>query len=209
MGNKRIDEYNDKYGGISKDFPERFMELFHKLKMNKTDLNKLNKSIKQIRAIEYETISFIFYFTPQATPRPRYSRFSHVFYVKNALNYNEYFGEYIKSNPDIHHKIVTPCIFDTVTYAPLPSGMNKEEQLISEMSLIPNISKPDWDNLGKTYSDMVQKHLILDDSLIFDGRVRKFYSSKPRIEIRIDYMSDFGSKYNRRKITNWSSYKDI
>ena len=192
MGNKKIDEYNDKYGNVPKEFSKRFIELFNKLKINEEDFNKLKKSIKRIRDMEYQTISFIFYFTPQATPRPRYSRFSHVFYVKNVLNYNEYFGQYIRDNPDIHCKIMTPCIFDTVTYAPLPNGMNKEEQLLSEMSLIPNISKPDWDNLGKKYSDMVQKHLILDDSLLFDGRVRKFFSSKPRIEITISYMTDFG-----------------
>lgn len=208
MSNKKIQEYQNKYGDIPKKFNERFLYLINKLQLKDNDLSKLKNSIKRIQSIKYNEITFIFYFIPQATPRPRYSRFSKVFYIKNAMNYNQVFGEFIDGCDDINFKIITPCEFECKTFAPIPEQMNKIDKILAELSLIQNISKPDWDNLGKTYSDMVQKHLILDDSLIFKGSVEKLYSSKPRIEIKIRYMNDFDSKYNERKVRNWSSYKE-
>ena len=68
------------------------------------------------------------------------------------------------------------------------------------MGLIYPINKPDWDNLGKTYSDMIQDYLIADDALIIKGTSEKFYSIKPRIEIEIEYMEDFDSTFNRNKM---------
>lgn len=208
MANKKIIEYENKYGNIPKTFNDRFISLINTLNITKKDFNKLKKSIHDILSIKQNEINFIFYFIPQATPRPRYSRFSKVFYVKNALNYNEVFGDFVKSCEEINCKIITPCTFECRTYMPIPEQMNKVEKLLAELSLIPNISKPDWDNLGKTYSDMVQKHLILDDSLIYKGTTEKAYSSKPRIEITIKYLNEFDSKYNERKVKGWTVYKD-
>ena len=86
--------------------------------------------------------------------------------------------------------------------------MNKSEKLRAEMGLINNLTKPDWDNLGKTYSDMIQNTIIMDDSLIIEGTVRKFYSSKPRIELTIEYADRYDSKYNMKNITKRKQYLD-
>ena len=48
--------------------------------------------------------------------------------------------------------------------------------------------KPDWDNYGKI-TDALNKVVWVDDGQIVDGRVRKWYSDRPRIEIRIDKLS--------------------
>ena len=55
---------------------------------------------------------------------------------------------------------------------------------------------------------MIQKHLILEDSNITDGRVQKFYSIRPRIEIHIEYMDKYDSKYNKRRIESRKEYKE-
>lgn len=203
MNLKKLDEYAEKYGNIPNDLNERFSYLLSVLNLKNKDIQKIKSSIKRIQNIKYNTITFIFYFTPQATPRPRYSRFSKVFYVKNILDYNTIFKEFIDSCEDIDFKISTPCEFLTKTYFPTPAQMSKTDRILAELELINNISKPDWDNLGKTYSDMVQKHLILDDALIYDGRVIKAYSIKPRIEITIRYMDEFDSAYNMKKVLKW------
>lgn len=207
MRSKKIDEYNDKYGNISNNLNERLNYLFERGKFDNNLLSKIRYMINRNLKLKFKSLTFVFYFIPQATPRPRSSRFSKVFYVKNAINYNELFGNFVKSCEEIDFKISTPCKFITKTYAPTPSSMSKEESILAELELIKNISKPDWDNLGKTYSDMVQKHLIIDDSLIFDGRVQKFYSIKPRIEITIEYMEDYDSEYNKRKVRKWKCYE--
>lgn len=204
--NKKITEYFNKYGNIPNDYFARFNHIIETLNLKLKDIDKIKKSIRRILNIKYKELSFVFYFLPQATPRPRYSRFTKAFYVKNALNYNEVFKEFIDSCEDINFKIITPCELHCKTYAPIPSSMNRIESILAELGLIKNISKPDGDNLLKSYSDMIQKNIIADDAIFYKMEIEKLYSFKPRIEITVRYMTEFDSKYNRRKI---EKYKGI
>ena len=199
MSNKKVKEYLDKYGDIPSNMSERFNYVLQALNIKDKDIPEIRKRIKKALQMKYDEISFVFYFTPQATPRPRYSRFTKAFYVKNHLNYNELFKKFLDEN-NVEFKISTPCEFYCKTFFPIPSSMNRIEKVLAELGLIKHVSKPDWDNLGKTYSDMVQKHLILDDAMIYKGCTEKLYSFKPRIEIRIRFMTEFDSKYNENKL---------
>jgi Holliday junction resolvase RusA-like endonuclease len=96
--------------------------------------------------------------------------------------------------------ISTPCKFFCTSYFPTPESMPNADKLLAEMGLIRPISKPDWDNVGKAYSDMIQGTLLFDDSLIVEGISKKFYSVKPRIEIHIEYMEEHDCKYNENKL---------
>jgi len=78
--------------------------------------------------------------------------------------------------------------------------MKPAEQILAECGFIRPISKPDFDNLVKTYTDMIQDVLLLDDSLIIEGSSSKYYSWKPRIEFTIEYMVEHDSIYNKNKI---------
>ncbi len=126
--------------------------------------------------------SFIFYFIPKATPRARYTGFGKHFYVSDAMNNQKLMMDFCKKHLQEFPLITTACRFYCDTYFPTPSTMSKEEKIRAELKLIRNMSKPDWDNIGKTYSDMVQNNIILDDSIIVDGRVSKYYSTKPRMK---------------------------
>jgi len=202
MNNKYVKEYNDKYGDIPNEFMDRFIYLINLLKIKMSDVDKIKKLIQKNLKIKYNEVSFVFYFTPQATPRPRYSKFTKSFYVKNKMNYNEVFGRYVKSINTGQFPIKTPCEFYCKAYLPIPSSMNRFEIILAELGLIHHMSKPDFDNLAKTYSDMIQKHLIQDDAIIYKGVIEKHYSIKPRIEISIRYMEEFDSKFNKRKMKN-------
>ena len=204
--NKKLLEYLNKYGDIPNDYFERFVYLMTELKLKVSDIDKIKKHIKRILNIKYEEISFVFWFYPKATPRPRYSRFTKSFYVKNALDYNSIFNEFVKSCDDINYKRITPCELKVKSYSPIPSGMNKLDSILAELGLIKNISKPDGDNLLKSYSDMVQKNIIIDDALFYKMSIEKLYSFKPRIEITLRYMTEYESKYNENKI---KKYKEV
>jgi Holliday junction resolvase RusA-like endonuclease len=205
---KRQKEYIQKYGTIPNDYYERFSYILEELNINEKDLKKIQKDINKIKNIKWIPINFIFYFVPEATPRARYSGFTKIFYVKNAQDNSEIFKEFIDNTQEFKYLITTSCKFYCDIFKPISDLMSKSEKVLSELKLISDLSKPDWDNLGKTYSDMVQNHLLLDDSLIVDGRVRKFYSFKPRIEIHIEYMEKYDCKYNKRKVEKWNCYKE-
>lgn len=202
MKNKFIEEYIDKYGNIPNDFTDRFLYLINSMKLKSKDILKLKTRIYKNMDIKYKQLSFVFYFTPQATPRPRYSKFTKAFYVPNKMNYNKIFGEYLDSINEGQFPIKTPCEFYCKAYLPIPSSMNNTEKILSELGLIRHMSKPDFDNIAKTYSDMIQNHLIIDDAIIYRGVIEKHYSIKPRVEISIRYMEEFDSKFNKNKMKN-------
>lgn len=208
MKKKEIDEYNNKFGEIPKDFSERFNYLIKTIKLPDKEVKKLKSYTTKLLKSKWTELNFVIYFYPKATPRPRSGR-NGAFYVKGAKDNNKAFEDFINTTEHEFEIISTPCTFLVDIYLPMPSsGMSKVEKLLAELKLIRPVSKPDWDNAGKTYSDMVQKHLLLEDSLIIDGRTRKFYSIKPRIEIQIKYMNKYDCKYNKRKVESWRFYKE-
>lgn len=208
MNKKELTDYNNKYGEVPKDFSKRFNYILDTFKIPGKELAKLRESAKKLLRAKWTELNFVIYYLPKATPRPRSGR-NGTFYVKGAKDNNNAFKEFIDTSEHTFDIITTPCSLLIDIYLPIPSsGMSKIEKILAELKLIRPVSKPDWDNVGKTYSDMIQKHLLLEDSLVIDGRTRKFYSAKPRIEIQIKYMNKYDCRYNKRKIESWGFYKD-
>lgn len=203
---KELKLYQEEYGKVSNDCIERIYNFLDGL--NNKQLETLRYDIENNLQTKWKSVSFIFYFIPKATPRARFSGFGKHFYVSDAMNNRKLMEKFVKENLSDFELITTACKFHCDCYFPIPKSMSKTEQLRAEMKLVNHLSKPDWDNLGKTYSDMIQNTIIMDDSLIIDSTVRKFYSSKPRIELVIEYADRYDSKYNMKIITKRKQYLD-
>jgi Holliday junction resolvase RusA-like endonuclease len=93
----------------------------------------------------------------------------------------------IHKNEDLKEIVKGACSFDCKCYLPIPTSWSKVDTLLAELGIKRPISTPDWDNLGKTYSDMIQPWLLFNDSFIVDGACHKYYSLKPRVEITLEY----------------------
>ena len=193
---KVLEEYKKEYRHI----PVESTRLLSYL-MSTMDISKIKKNIlleaNRIANIHWSTFHFTIFMLPKASPRPRYSSKGHMFYVKGASDNKKIFQEAMKDSdfPIIN----TPMKFCCTSYLPIPNTMKKHEKILAEMGLIRPISKPDFDNLAKTYSDMIQGTVMTDDALIVEGISRKYYSCKPRIEIIIEYMDEIDSDYNKKK----------
>ena len=193
---KVLEDYKKEYGHI----PVESTRLLSYL-MSTMDISKIKKNIlleaNRIANIHWSTFHFTIFMLPKASPRPRYSSKGHMFYVKGASDNKKIFQEAMKDSdfPIIN----TPMKFCCTSYLPIPNTMKKHEKILAEMGLIRPISKPDFDNLAKTYSDMIQEIVMTDDALIVEGISRKYYSCKPRIEIIIEYMDEIDSDYNKKK----------
>ena len=203
---KELKKYKEEYGNVSHDHLERIYNFLDDIKDKQ--LEGLRKDIENNLETKWKSISFIFYFIPKATPRARLSGYGKHFYVSDALNNRKLMEKFVKDELSDFELITTACKLHCDCYFPIPKGMNKSEKIRAEMKLINNLTKPDWDNLGKTYSDMIQNTIIMDDSLIIEGVVRKFYSAKPRIELTIEYADRYDSKYNMKNITKRKQYVD-
>ena len=190
-------DYVKEYGNVSKSFSVRLDTLIKILKKKRKKVN-VYKELQSIRSIEWDSIKYVIYLVPKATPRPRINHKMNLFYVSGSDVNKKIFRKFLNDNP--HPFIYTPMKITVDSYLPIPSSMKADEKVLAELGVIRPISKPDFDNLAKTYSDMIQGSLIYDDALIVEGVSRKWYSTKPRIEVEIKYMKDFDSLFNKQKI---------
>jgi Holliday junction resolvase RusA-like endonuclease len=192
---KEEKEYLEEFGEVPKDFSGRLDYILKDSKLSRCKTTVYDE-IKRINSIKWNKISYTIYLVPKATPRPRLGK-GGVFYVKGSKNNKKLMERYIKEQ-DIN-LITTSVKFNCITYYPIPKSMNIIEKILSELGFIRPLTKPDWDNVAKAYCDMIIGYLIYDDSQIIEGSSSKYYSSKPRIEIELEYMEDYDSNFNRRK----------
>ncbi len=67
---------------------------------------------------------------------------------------------------------------------PLPKSAPKAMRLAVEAgALVPHVVRPDKDNLEKAINDALNGVAVVDDKLIFDGRVVKRYATNPGVTI--------------------------
>ncbi len=76
----------------------------------------------------------------------------------------------------------------TVYRETLKSFSNRKKEL-AESRLLRPVTKPDLDNHAKSVLDALNGVIYKDDSQIVDLTVSKYYSEKPRVEVRIEEVS--------------------
>lgn len=192
------EEYLLKYGDIPSD-PDKIAE--YVLEKYPINPRTLKKCMEQIESLEWKIVEFILYLIPTPTPRPRYD--GNHFYVKGAAQNKKLIKKYIERNI-----ISTRCEITIEAYLPTPtSAMNNTEIYLAEKGLISPLNTADVDNLMKTYLDMIQGHLLVNDNLVTMGHLEKFFSVKPRLYIKIRYQNGYDSKFNERRVTHTKFYK--
>ena len=218
------DEYNQKYSHIPIDYKERLSWLYDTLKITDTQAYEiLHKRDLMINSLQYYDTMIVLFEVPEGSPRPRFrivnrrnlsnmamanSEFVHVYSLTGRED-NLFMKRLIEKEEfdTLDSMICTPCIIDIYAYFKTPSYFNKSQTILAEMGLERPIFKPDWDNLGKKYSDMFNANVWLDDTLVIDGSIHRYYSVLPRVEIRLRYLNMLYNNHQYRSITNRSDYK--
>ena len=211
---KLLKIYDEKY----KDLPDDEDELIkYVIDTYKIDERQINQAVNHIDNMKWESIEFDLPIIPNPAPRPRHTMTGHT-YVEGAKETKDFFRDYVKSRYSDHifnivsdsHVIHTIVNIHLDIYIPTPvSSMSKTEIALAQMKKIRPIGNGDWDNLAKTYCDMLQDILIYNDNIIASGSVDKYYSIKPKVHIVLNYQTDYDSKYNRRKVTSSIGYKKL
>ena len=218
------DEYNQKYSHIPIDYKKRLSWLYDTLKITDTQAYEiLHQRDLMINSLQYYDTMIVLFEVPEGSPRPRFrivnrrnlsnmamanSEFVHVYSLTGRED-NLFMKRLIEKEEfdALDSMICTPCIIDIYAYFKTPSYFNKSQTILAEMGLERPIFKPDWDNLGKKYSDMFNANVWLDDTLVIDGSIHRYYSVLPRVEIRLRYLNMLYNNHQYRSITNRSDYK--
>lgn len=196
-------DWIEKYGNLPEDH-DALISLIKET--HRIDMEQYENEKKRICSMKWKEISFSLPIVPKSTPRARYSSLNNVFYVKGAAENKKM----IKRIIQVSSIVSTMTRFRVDCYFPTPTSVMKGyEILLAEEGLIRPMITKDWDNLGKTYSDMVQEYLLINDNIICDGMSNKYFSIRPHVDIFIQYQEDYDSDYNRKRVENSKSYKKL
>lgn len=220
---QKATEYETKYGNIPVEYNQRMSWLYDKLHLTQAQMYDIMMTQSQmVGSLNYYDINVVLFEVPEGSPRPRFRivnrqnlanmaisnpSFVHVYSITGAED-NKYMRRLVDAGElqQLNSLICTPCNVDICAYMKTPSSFNKRDIVLAELGLIRPIYKPDFDNIAKKYSDMFNKNVWLDDTLVIDGSVHKYYSVLPRIEIRIRYLNMLYNRQQFLSITNRVDY---
>ena len=198
---------------------ERLSWMYDKYHMNESKAQRvLNIRREMLKDIRFERELFIIlYEEPEGSPRPRARFVNKTNLVSSAKAYPGHIQIYsltgksdrmfmkrmINDNDllEVNSLIHTACSVDYEVYIKTPSQFNNTDTYLAELGYIRPLCKPDFDNIEKKYSDMYNGNVWLDDSLVVDGTIKKFYSILPRVEIRLRYLNMLYNKYQYNSIS--------
>ena len=221
---EKLEEYDKKYSHIPKDNDYRLSWLIDQFKLSSNKMQEIiDKKRNMETSLQYYDFKIVLYEDPEGAKRPRFrlvnrknfaniamsaSNFVHV-YSPNAADDHKYMhrllGEELIS---LNGLISTPSQVCLNVFFKTPSYFNQTDTILAEIGLHRHIQKPDWDNIGKKYTDMFNENIWLDDNLVIDGEVHKYYSILPRVEIYIRYLNYLSSVYQYNQIVNRKSYNE-
>lgn len=220
---QKTKEYFEKYNGIPLDDKERLEYLIDKYNLDERKmteiLNKRSEILNNLFFYECQIVQLLE--LPEGSVRPRFrvinkknfnreaisSQFVHV-YTPHAAEDHMFMKRLCDDELiELDHLINTPCVCEYNAFYPIPSNYSITDIFLSEIGLIrPPINKPDWDNLGKKYCDMYNHNIWIDDALVYDGCVHKYFSVLPRVEIKLQYLNCVYNKAQYNQIIGRKDY---
>ena len=214
---------------IPKDYQERINWIIDTYKISDAKLKDIiDTKDKMLQQMYYMPELFvIIYEIPEGSPRPRARfikskgnnilanarsnpGFIQVYSITGASD--KKFMQEFKTNSDfdfLESLIYTPCSVKYDAYFKTPSIFNSKEKMLAELGMIRPLSKPDFDNVEKKYSDMYTGNIWVDDSIVIESNFNKYYSELPRIEITLRYMNMLYNKYQYKSASKRLGLDDI
>lgn len=214
---------------IPKDYQERINWIIDTYKISDAKLKDIiDTKYKMLQQMYYmPELYVVIYEIPEGSPRPRARfikskgnnilanarsnpGFIQVYSITGASD--KKFMQEFKTNSDfdfLESLIYTPCSVKYDAYFKTPSIFNSKEKMLAELGMIRPLSKPDFDNVEKKYSDMYTGNIWVDDSIVIESNFNKYYSELPRIEITLRYMNMLYNKYQYKSASKRLGLDDI
>lgn len=121
---------------------------------------------------------------PRGKERPRLTKAGHVYTPEKTRNYEAALKFAAQQAMGERPPLEGPLTVDITVQVPISPSWPKKRQQAARSGEERPTKKPDWDNFAKVI-DALNLVVWIDDSQIVDGRVRKFYSDKPGLFIRV------------------------
>ena len=220
---EKAEEYDLKYGSIPRDNDQRLAWLIDQFKLTPSKMNDIIEKKRNMETyLQYYTYKLVLYEDPEGAKRPRFRLVNRKNYMNMAIQARDFVHVYSPNTADDHrfmHRLVdqeliqlnglisTPMQVSINTFSHTPSYFNQADTILAEIGLHRPMQKPDVDNIEKKYYDAFNYNIWLDDSLIVDADIHKYYSVLPRLEIYIRYLNYITNSYQYNQIVNRRDYK--
>lgn len=216
---QKAEEYENKYSHIPRDYYQRLQWMYDNMKLSDRTVREIfSKRDAMLASLYYNEFFIVLYEEPEGTPRPRFRLINRRNIGNAAMSNGSFVQVYSITGADdqrfmkrlinkndfmqFNQQLCTPLEITYDAFFKTPSGFNKVDTVLAEVGLIRPLTKPDWDNIGKKYSDMYNSNIWLDDSFVVSGTVNKYYSILPRVEIRLKYLNMVYNRYQYNAIRN-------
>ena len=221
---QKVIEYEQKYGNIPKNYIDRLNWMYDNFNIDdKKSQAIIDASNRFINSTYYETIRIVLYEIPEYTPRPRAriinkqdiinaatgnNSFIQVYSITGRQN-REYMKQFVSSNMNyLETLLCTPCDIEYRSYFPTPKYYNKTQIFLAEIGLDRPVSKPDFDNIEKAYGDAFTGNIWIDDILVVDATIRKYFSILPRVEIDLMYSNQLYNNHQYKAMIKRKDYTE-
>lgn len=220
---EKSEEYDQKYGFIPKDNNERLAWLIDQFNLSPSKMDDIIDKQRNMQTyLQYYEYKIILYEDPEGAKRPRFRLVNRKNYMNTAIQAKDFVHVYSPNAADDHrfmHRLVdqeliqlnglisTPMQVSINTFSRTPAYFNQTDTILAEIGLHRPMQKPDVDNIEKKYYDAFNYNIWLDDSLIVDADIHKYYSILPRLEIYIRYLNYITNRYQYNQIINRKDYK--
>lgn len=206
---ERESQYVQEFSHVSIETWDRLMDYLSEYDATKV-LEEAIKRRDYIREhMTYSEINIIFYEEPVQTHRGRFNRFTKSVHSPNAKENFKAIERLVRDIKDAMQVVCTPMLIEMTAFYPMPSALHPVEVVLFETRQDYAACDPDFDNVLKAYCDMIQTHIILDDDLVCSAVFNKYYSLKPRVELKIKYPDKFASKSTYKKVISRKSFKEL
>ncbi|MED0736254.1 RusA family crossover junction endodeoxyribonuclease [Aneurinibacillus thermoaerophilus] len=137
-------------------------------------------------------IQFTVYGEPVAQGRPRATTIAGKARLYDPAKSRSY-KEYVRLAASEHAPATLlegPLQLVVNVYRSIPKSFSKKKTAQAEAGVIRPTTKPDADNFLKGVKDALNKVIWKDDSQIVSVTVAKFYSQRPRIEVKVQALEE-------------------
>lgn len=126
---------------------------------------------------------------PQGRPKFTTKPFVRAYDPPESAAYKKLVARYAMQNkPTV--LLDGPLEVKILIFKPMLKSFSKKKSKLAEAMLLRPITKPDADNYAKGPLDALKDIIWKDDGQVVDLVARKFYSSNPRIEIKVRTLDD-------------------
>lgn len=142
---------------------------------------------KVVKFISHRTVKFIVPGEPKGKGRPIFARKTgRAITPKGTVAYEDLVRmEYFRQCAEERFPDGSMLDMRIVAYYSIPKSASKKRRGMMLDGRIRPTKKPDMDNVIKIVADSLNNIAYHDDTQIVDCQCRKFYSEKPRVEVRI------------------------